>query len=84
VLLTMVGGKTVMAIDAFSSTLGNSQRTLNARAAKVNPMASSGHAALVGGRLGSDGHRSCSAFVPTLDALRVQWAARQAARKPSN
>jgi hypothetical protein len=80
VLLTMVAGVPVMAIDSFSNLLGTSQRTLNARAAKVNPMASSGHAALVGGRLGSDGHRSCSAFVPTLDALRLQWAARQAAR----
>jgi predicted amidohydrolase YtcJ len=83
VLLTMVGGKTVMAIDAFSNSLGVSQRTLNARAVKVNLMASTGHAVVAGGRPG-DGHRSCSAFVPTLDSLRVQWAARQAARPASN
>jgi predicted amidohydrolase YtcJ len=84
VLLTMVGGKTVMAIDAFSSSLGVSQRTLNARVVKLSPMGSAGHAALVGGRFGGDGHRSCSAFVPTLDSLRTQWAARQAASPTSN
>ncbi len=81
VLLTMSGGKVVMAIDAFSSALGVAQRALNARASVLSPRASVGHSVVAGGPH-SDGHRSCAVFVHsiTLEQLRTQWAARQPTR----
>ncbi|MEO8060663.1 MAG: amidohydrolase [Burkholderiales bacterium] len=59
VLLTMVGGKVVMAIDAFSGTLGADSRALNARAGILSPRASTGHAvsAQAPGSPHGDGHR---------------------------
>jgi predicted amidohydrolase YtcJ len=83
VLLTMVGGKVVMALDTFSSLLGTNQRVLNAHASMLSPMASVGHSVAKGSLLG-DGHRSCSAFVPSLNTLRDLWTARQAARPASS
>lgn len=82
VLLTMVGGKTVMALNNFSSTVTTSQQMLNARAVMLSPTASVGHS-VVKGSLRSDGHRSCSAFVPSLNTLRDLWRARQTARPAS-
>lgn len=59
VLLTMVGGKVVMAIDAFSSALGADRRALNVRAGVLSPRASTGHSMSVHSAGGSqgDGHR---------------------------
>ncbi len=44
VLLTMVGGRVVMGLDAFAGTLGSAQRALNARARILSPRGSTGHA----------------------------------------
>jgi len=59
VLLTMVGGKTVMAIDAFASALGAEQSALNARAQPLSLRGSTGHAVVAGALAGphGDGHR---------------------------
>ena len=59
VLLTMVGGKVVMAIDAFANTLSAKQRSLNQRAGVLSMRASTGHAVVMGakGAPHGDGHR---------------------------
>ncbi len=59
VLLTMVGGKVVMAIDAFASMLPASQRALNGRALVLSPRGSTGHSIPTDARGAphGDGHR---------------------------
>lgn len=59
VLLTMVGGKVVMAIDAFASMLPASQRALNGRAQVLSLRGSTGHAIPTDARGAphGDGHR---------------------------
>ena len=59
VLLTMVGGKVVMAIDAFASMLPASQRALNGRAQVLSPRGSTGHSIPTDARGAphGDGHR---------------------------
>ena len=59
VLLTMVGGKVVMAIDAFSGALGAERRAQNARAGILSPRASTGHTVTphAAGNSPGDGHR---------------------------
>lgn len=58
VLLTMVGGKVVAAIDAFAGALGAPQRALNARASVLSARGSTGHAipAHAPGAPHGDGH----------------------------
>lgn len=59
VLLTMVGGKVVMAIDAFASMLPASQRALNGRAQVLSLRGSTGHSIPTDARGAphGDGHR---------------------------
>ncbi|MEO8804926.1 MAG: amidohydrolase [Burkholderiaceae bacterium] len=59
VLLTMVGGKVVMAKDSFASLLSTEQRALNARAKVLSSRASTGRALSVHapGTPQGDGHR---------------------------
>lgn len=59
VVLTMVGGKVVMAKDSFASLLGADQRTLNTRARVLSSRASTGRAIPLhaAGAPHGDGHR---------------------------
>lgn len=59
VLLTMVGGKIVMAINALSAALGTPQVKGNASVRIPSPRASTGHAVIAGELVGphGDGHR---------------------------
>lgn len=59
VLLTMVGGKVVMAKDAYASALGATQQALNLRARVMSARAFTGHAMPLrapGSPHGGDGH----------------------------
>lgn len=59
VLLTMVGGKVVMAINALSAALGVPQVKGNASVRILSPRGSTGHAVIAGELVGphGDGHR---------------------------
>ena len=59
VLLTMVGGQVVMALDAFAATLSGKQRALNDRGRVLSPRGSTGHAIPTDakGAPHGDGHR---------------------------
>jgi hypothetical protein len=59
VLLTMVGGKVVMALDAFASALSGTQRALNDRARVLSLRGSTGHEIPLDakGAPHGDGHR---------------------------
>ncbi len=59
VLLTMVGGKVVMALDAFANALSDKQRTLNDRARVLSLRGSTGHTIPTDakGAPHGDGHR---------------------------
>ena len=55
----MVGGKVVMALDAFAATLSDKQRSLNDRVRVLSPRGSTGHAMPTNakGAPHGDGHR---------------------------
>ncbi|NRF71963.1 amidohydrolase [Aquincola sp. S2] len=59
VLLTMVGGRIVAALDPFGTLLATPQQALNARARVLSPRGSTGHAtsAHASGTPRGDGHR---------------------------
>jgi hypothetical protein len=59
VLLTMIGGKVVMALDAFANALPDAQRALNGRARVLSLRGSTGHAIPTDakGTPHGDGHR---------------------------